>query len=87
MAESERGRRKVRIGVVVSNKMDKTAAVLVTRTFSHSKFKRVIRRRKKYLVHDDGNALKIGDRVRIVETRPLSRRKRWRLLEVIEHSK
>jgi len=87
MAENERGRRKVRIGVVVSNKMDKTAAVLVTRTFSHSKFQRVIRRSKKYLVHDGENALKVGDRVRIVETRPLSRRKRWRLLEVIERSK
>ena len=87
MAESERGRRKVRIGVVVSNKMDKTAAVLVTRTFSHSKFQRVIRRSKKYLVHDAENALQVGDFVRIVETRPLSRRKCWRLLEVIEHTK
>ncbi|MBI3127225.1 MAG: 30S ribosomal protein S17 [Candidatus Tectomicrobia bacterium] len=87
MPESERGRRKVRIGMVVSNKMDKTAAVLVTRTFAHSKFKRVIRRSKKYLVHDAENALQVGDFVRIVETRPLSRRKHWRLLEVIEHSK
>lgn len=87
MAENERGRRKVRIGVVVSNKMDKTATVQVTRTFAHATFKRVIRRSKKYLVHDGENALKIGDRVRIVETRPLSRRKRWRLLEVIERSK
>ena len=87
MAENERGRRKVRIGVVVSDKMDKTATVQVTRTFVHVTFKRVIRRSKKYLVHDGENALKVGDRVRIVETRPLSRRKRWRLLEVIERSK
>ncbi len=81
--DEDRGRRKVRMGMVVSDKMDKTATVEVTRTFAHSTFKRVVRRRKKYLVHDGENTLKVGDQVRIVETRPVSRRKRWRLLEVI----
>ena len=81
--DEDRGRRKVRVGKVVSDKMDKTATVEVTRMFAHTTFKRVIRRRKKYLVHDGENTLKVGDQVRIVETRPISRRKRWRLLEVL----
>ncbi len=82
----ERGSRKVRSGKVVSDKMDKTATVEVVRTFQHTAYKRVIRRRKKYLVHDGENTLKIGDRVRIIETRPLSKKKRWRLLEVIDRA-
>ncbi len=82
----ERGSRKVRSGKVVSDKMDKTATVEVVRTFRHTTYKRVIRRRKKYLVHDGENTLKIGDRVRIIETRPLSKKKRWRLLEVIDRA-
>jgi small subunit ribosomal protein S17 len=81
------GRRKVREGKVVSDAMDKTVTVEVTRLFKHTTFKRVVRRRKKYLVHDEENALNTGDRVRIIETRPLSRGKRWRLLDVIERSK
>ncbi|MBT3350001.1 MAG: 30S ribosomal protein S17 [Nitrospinaceae bacterium] len=85
MAE-ERGRRKVRNGVVVSNKMDKTVTVEVVRTFQHTTFKRVVRRSKKYVVHDGENTLKQGDQVRIIETRPMSKRKRWRLLEVIERA-
>ena len=82
----ERGRRKVRNGIVVSDKMDKTATVEVERTYQHTTFKRVVRRRKKYLVHDGENTLKAGDRVRIIETRPLSKRKRWRLLEIIDRA-
>ena len=82
-----RGRRKVREGRVVSDVMDKTATVEVVRMFKHTTFKRVVRRRKKYLVHDEENSLNTGDRVRIIETRPISRRKRWRLLDVIERSK
>ncbi len=85
MAE-ERGRRKVRNGVVVSDKMDKTVTVEVVRTFQHTTFKRVVRRSKKYVVHDGENTLKQGDQVRIIETRPMSKRKRWRLLEVIERA-
>ncbi len=87
MAGEARGRRKARVGTVVSDKMDKTATVQVVRTYVHSEFKRVIRRSKRYLIHDGENTLKVGDVVRIVETRPLSRRKRWRLLEVIQRSK
>ena len=85
MAE-DRGRRKVRSGTVVSDKMDKTATVEIVRTYQHTTFKRVVRRRKNYMVHDGENTLKIGDRVRIIETRPLSKRKRWRLLDVIERA-
>lgn len=85
MAE-ERGRRKVRNGVVVSDKMDKTVTVEVVRTFQHTTFKRVVRRSKKYVVHDGENTLKQGDQVRIIETRPMSKRKRWRLLDVIERA-
>jgi small subunit ribosomal protein S17 len=85
MAE-ERNRRKVRTGTVVSDKMEKTATVVVVRSYRHTTFKRVVRRRKKYLVHDMENTLKIGDKVRIIETRPLSKNKRWRLLDVIQRA-
>jgi small subunit ribosomal protein S17 len=85
MAE-ERGRRKMRNGVVISDKMDKTVTVEVVRTFQHTTFKRVVRRSKKYVVHDGENILKQGDQVRIIETRPMSKRKRWRLLEVIRRA-
>ena len=85
MAE-DRGSRKVRSGTVVSDKMDKTATVVVVRSYKHTTFKRVVRRRKKYLVHDGENSLKIGDMVRIIETRPLSKNKRWRLLDVIQRA-
>ena len=79
-------RRKVREGKVVGSSMDKTASVQVVRTFMHKTFKRVIRRSKNYLVHDDQNQLNVGDRVKIIETRPMSRNKNWRLLEIIEKS-
>jgi small subunit ribosomal protein S17 len=85
MAE-ERNRRKVRSGTVVSDKMDKTATVVIVRSYRHKAFKRVVRRRKKYLVHDMENTLKIGDRVRIIETRPLSKNKCWRLLDIIQRA-
>lgn len=81
----ERATRKVREGIVVSNKMDKTAVVKVERTLRHPLYKKVIRRSKRYLVHDEENASKVGDTVRITECRPLSRHKRWRLLEVVSH--
>lgn len=81
--EGDRARRKTREGVVVSDKMDKTAVVKVERTLRHPLYKKVIRRSKKYMVHDEDNQVKIGDTVRIMECRPLSRHKRWRLLEVL----
>lgn len=82
-----RGRRKTRTGLVVGNQMDKTAVVRVDRRTQHPRFKRYVTRSKKFLVHDEQNQLQVGDKVRIIETRPLSRRKRWRLHQVIEKSK
>ncbi|RKY59544.1 MAG: 30S ribosomal protein S17 [Candidatus Latescibacterota bacterium] len=79
----ERGKRKVLVGQVVSDKMDKTVVVEVTRTFRHPLYRHVVRRRSKFMAHDEGNVAKIGDLVEIMETRPLSRRKRWRVVRVI----
>lgn len=83
MAESEKNR-KVRLGEVVSNKMDKTIVVKVERKINHPVFKRIIKKSKKYKAHDAGNQCEIGDKVRIMETRPLSKDKCWRLLEIVE---
>lgn len=79
--------RKVRVGEIVSNAMDKTAVVKVSTLQQHPKFKKYIRKVKKYAVHDEENVLQVGDRVRIIETRPISKRKSWRLLDIIEKSK
>lgn len=84
--EQARGRRKALVGEVVSNQMDKSATVQVERLVRHPKFKRVIRRRSRFMVHDERNELQVGDKVRIMETRPLSKRKRWRLVEVLERA-
>jgi small subunit ribosomal protein S17 len=85
--EHERGRRQERRGVVVSDAMDKTIVVKVDAVRSHPKYKKVIRRSIKFHAHDEQNAAHVGDIVRIVETRPLSKTKRWRLAEVIEVAK
>ncbi|MFO7245511.1 MAG: 30S ribosomal protein S17 [Thermaerobacter sp.] len=82
----ERGHRKVRVGRVVSDRMDKTVVVEVERLTAHPLYGRRIRRTKRYMAHNEGNQAKLGDLVRIMETRPLSRRKRWRVVEVLEHS-
>lgn len=82
MNQEKRAARKVREGVVVSAKMNKTVTVLVQRTFRHAHFEKVIIRGKKYYAHCENNDVKEGQRVRIVETRPLSKLKRWRVLEV-----
>lgn len=76
-------RRKVLSGEVVSDRMDKTITVKVERRIRHSIYERVIKRSKKYHAHDEQNQCQIGDQVRIIETRPLSKTKRWRLLEVV----
>lgn len=76
--------KRIREGVVVSQKMNKTITVLVTRLLQHTKFKKVIKRHIKYAVHDEKNEAKEGDRVQIVETRPLSKTKRWRLVKVMK---
>jgi small subunit ribosomal protein S17 len=85
--EHDRGRRQERRGVVVSDAMDKTIVVKVDSIRSHSKYKKVIRRSIKFHAHDEENSAHIGDVVRIVETRPLSKTKRWRLAEIVEVAK
>ena len=85
--EHERGRRQERRGVVVSNAMDKTIVVKVDLIKSHPKYKKVVRRSVKFHAHDEQNAANVGDVVRIVETRPLSATKRWRLAEIVEVAK
>jgi len=79
-----RGKRKERVGEVVSNKMARTIIVRVERRFPHPKFKKVVTAYKKFYAHDEKGEAKPGDRVRIIETRPLSKLKRWRLVEVVE---
>ena len=80
----ERGNRKSRVGVVVSNKMQKTVVVRVERRVADRKYGKIVTRAEKYKAHDEAQACKIGDRVRIVETRPLSKDKRWRVAETLE---
>ncbi len=77
--------RKQRVGVVVSDKMTKTVVVEVERRVPHPKFKKIIRMTSKFYAHDDGEAAKVGDRVLIEETRPMSKLKRWNLVEVLKH--
>ncbi|MCA6085708.1 30S ribosomal protein S17 [Candidatus Endomicrobiellum agilis] len=80
---SERGKRKFRTGVVVSDKNSKTRRVSVERTYRHSLYDRVLRSKSKFVVHDEKNISHTGDKVRIMESRPLSKTKRWVLVEVI----
>ncbi len=80
----QRNYRKVRVGKVVSDKMDKTIVVAVEEHIKHPLYGKTIRRTKKFKAHDENNEAKIGDIVRIMETRPLSKEKRWRLVEIVE---
>jgi small subunit ribosomal protein S17 len=80
----ERNDRKIRVGKVVSDKMDKTIVVVVEENVMHRLYGKTIRRTKKFKAHDESNEAKIGDVVRIMETRPLSKDKRWRLVEIID---
>ena len=82
-----RGYRKVREGLVVSDKMDKTVVVVVEDRVKHPKYGKVIRRTKKYKAHDSANACGIGDRVLLMETKPVSATKRWRVSEILEKAK
>lgn len=84
---AERSRRKVFVGQVVSDKMDKTIAVSVERRIRHPLYGKFMKKSKKFIAHDQDNACHIGDIVRIMETRPLSRRKRWRLIEIVEKAR
>lgn len=83
----ERGRRKVRVGIVVSDARDKTVTVEVPMSFAHPRYDKVVRRSTKLHAHDDANDARVGDTVRIMETRPLSKQKRWRVVEVMERAR
>ncbi len=82
-----RNLRKQKTGVVVSNKMDKTIAVQVERRLMHPIYGKFVKRSKKFFAHDEENSCNVGDKVRIMETRPLSKMKRWRLVEILERAK
>ncbi len=83
----ERNRRKTRVGVVVSDKMDKTVVVQFEDFVRHSLYGKAVKRTKKVKAHDENNECRVGDRIRIMETRPLSKEKRWRLVSIIERAK
>jgi small subunit ribosomal protein S17 len=83
----ERGRRKVRQGVVVSDKMDKTVLVRIDRQIRHPLYKKIVRRSSKLAAHDERNEAHAGDTVRVMETRPISKNKRWRVIEIVERAK
>ena len=86
VAANTRGNRKRVIGYVVSDKMDKTRVVAVTEHYKHALYGKFLKRTQKFHVHDDSNDSKMGDKVQIIETRPLSKTKRWRLIEVLERA-
>lgn len=84
---AERSRKKDFVGVVVSNKMDKSIVVMVERQIRHPLYGKYVKRSSKFMAHDEQNTCTIGDTVRIMEVRPLSRKKRWRLVEILEKAK
>jgi small subunit ribosomal protein S17 len=84
---AQRGERKVRQGRVVSTAMDKTVVVEIQRTTTHPLYRKTMSRTEKLLAHDEDNAVNVGDRVRVSETRPLSKRKRWRVVDIVERAK
>ena len=84
---SDRNMRRVEVGKVVSDKMDKTIVVAIEDSVKHPLYKKIIKRTVKLKAHDENNECAIGDRVRVMETRPLSKEKRWRLVEIIEKAK
>ena len=86
VAVAARGHKKERVGEVISNKMTKTIVVRVERRFPHPQFKKVVTQFNKFYAHDEKSEAKVGDRVRIQECRPLSKTKRWRLVEVVERN-
>lgn len=86
-SKSAAGRRQALIGIVVGDKMDKTVTVAVERTFMHRLYQRYVKRTSKFAAHDESNDCRVGDKVQIVASRPLSKRKRWRVREIIERAK
>ncbi len=87
LAEKQRASRKTRVGKVVSDKMDKTVVVAIERSMKHPLYKKIIKRTQKLKAHDENNECREGDRVKIMETRPLSKEKRWRVVEIIEKAR
>ena len=87
MNENRTSRRKTRIGKVISDKMDKTVVVAVENRVQHPLYKKIVKRTYKLKAHDENNECGIGDRIRVMETRPISKDKRWRLVEIIEKAK
>jgi len=85
--QTERNRRKTRVGIVVSNKMDKTVTVAVEDFVRHSLYGKAVKRTAKFKAHDEENNAGLGDKVKIMETRPLSKDKQWRLVEILERAK
>lgn len=86
MPVEERGKRKTLTGLVISDKMDKTVVVTVNRLVLHPTYKKYVRKRKKVKAHDEKNECRVGDKVLLIETRPLSREKRWRVKQVLERA-
>ncbi len=86
-AASKRGARKTRLGLVVSDKMEKTVVVAIERRFPHPLYGKMVTRTKRLKAHNEDNSAKTGDRVRIMETRPLSKDKRWRVVEIVERAR
>jgi small subunit ribosomal protein S17 len=84
---TERNLRKSRTGIVTSDKMDKTAVVAIKQSVKHPLYKKTVKKTKKLKIHDENNELNIGDKVRVEETRPISKEKHWRLVEIIEKAK
>ena len=87
MSETTRAFRKTRVGQVVSDKMDKTIVVAIEDSVQHKLYKKIVNRTYKLKAHDENNECKIGDKVKVMETRPLSKDKRWRVVEIIEKAK
>lgn len=83
----ERRQRKTKVGIISSDKMDRSRVVLVERSIKHPLYKKYVKKTSKFMAHDENNESHLGDVVRIMETRPLSKRKRWRLIEIIERAK
>ena len=83
MDKHQRGNRKLRTGTVTSDRMDKTVAVEIVRTYQHPLYKKIVRRSTKVLAHDEQNMCNVGDLVQVVEVRPLSRRKRWKVRQIV----
>jgi small subunit ribosomal protein S17 len=86
-AAAKRGARKTRLGIVVSDKMEKTVVVAIERRFPHPLYGKMVTRTKRLKAHNEDNSAKTGDRVRIMETRPLSKDKRWRVVEIVERAR